>query len=116
MWIAEVGDTADSGTFDEFRARVAAAPVDVRVRPKTGKGLPGGFDVTYVSPSRGRIAFGSGSAPFTVGGKQVSLRPTARYDNPWAHVSWKQMQIDIADRDGALHLDLDKGTRTVTAT
>jgi hypothetical protein len=114
VWVVEVGDKADSGTFDQFRARIAAAPVTVQPRPKTDKGLPGGFDVTYVSPSRGRMTFGSGTTPFTVAGKQVSLRPALRYDNPWAHVAWKQMQIDIADREGALHLDLDKGIRTAT--
>jgi hypothetical protein len=88
--------------------------VTVQVRPKTDKGLPGGFDVTYVSPSRGRMSFGSGTTPFTVDGAQVSLRPEARYDNPWAYVGWKQMQIDIADREGGLRLDLDKGTRSAT--
>jgi hypothetical protein len=110
VWIVEVGDAGEHGSFDEFRAAIGAARVEVEPRAPTSEGLPAGFDVSYDSPSRGPVSFGS-DAPLTVDGAEVAQRFDRRYDNPWTQVDWKATSITIADDDGELVLDLAQGTR-----
>jgi hypothetical protein len=74
-------------------------------------GLPGGFDVTFASPTEGRIAFGQ-DGPLTVDGDEVPLRNEARYDNPWAQVPFGSDTYEIGDDEGGLVLDFAAGTRT----
>lgn len=115
VWIAEVGDTKHNGSFTKFREAVGAALVDVQPRPDRPDGLSGGFDVTYDSPTRGTMRFGS-DGQLTVGGKPVDQRFDNRFDNPWTKVGWKQTDIKIADDDGELVLDLAAGSRRARAT
>jgi hypothetical protein len=115
VWIVEVGDVEHDGTFDEFQTAIRSAPVDVRPRPNEPDGLPGGFDVTYESPARGSMSFGS-DGPLTVESREVAQRFDRRFDNPWAEVDWKATTITVSDDDGELVLDLVAGTRTARAT
>jgi hypothetical protein len=110
VWITEVGSASISGTFEEFMEAQRTSGVGVTVRPVRDDGLPGGFDVTYGSPSAGTLALGQ-DGPFTVDGEEVDLQIAARYDNPWAQVDFRGGRYDIADADGGLVLDFDAGTR-----
>jgi hypothetical protein len=113
VWIVEVGNAAQHESFDAFRRATGRARVDVRVRPVTADGLPGGFDVQYDSPTRGAMAFGT-DTPLTVDGSNVAQRFERRYDNPWTQVGWNETTIEISDPDGGIVLDLDRGSRTPT--
>jgi hypothetical protein len=115
VWIVEVGDTEHNGSFDEFRTAIQHAPVDVRPRPRQADGLPGGFDVTFESSTRGAMTFGS-DGPLTVDGEQVAQRFERRYDNPWSRADWKATTINIADDEGDVVLDLAAGTRRAGST
>lgn len=48
-------------------------------------GYPGGFDVTFVSPTEGELQVGQ-AEPLLVQGDEVPLRNELWYDNPWAQV------------------------------
>ncbi|HUW03803.1 MAG TPA: hypothetical protein VMW08_15710 [Acidimicrobiales bacterium] len=111
VWITEVGDTDTHGSFEEFRAGLVAATVDVRARPARADGLPGGFDVIYTSPTLGNVTFGQ-DGPLTVDGTEVPLRHDARYDNPFAQVPFDSQRYEISDDEGSLTLDFSSSTRT----
>lgn len=111
VWIAHVGDATTAGSFAEFQEALRSAPVEVTPRPAGADGLPGGFDVTFASPTEGEIAFGQ-DGPLTVDGEEHPLRNEKRYDNPWAQVDFGADAYDIGDDEGGLVLDFAAGTRT----
>ena len=114
VWIVECGRKADSGSFESFRAAIAAAPIEVTPRgPGQPNGISDGFDVTYDSPSQGRITFGW-EAPFTVEGREVELDRFPRFDNPFVQAEFGARTLDVAHEDFRLELDFDKPSRTAT--
>ncbi len=112
VWIAEVGDAATAGGFEDFQAALTSAEITVEPRPPTAEGYPGGFDVRYASPAEGVLELGQ-DGPFTVDGEEVPLRNEARFDNPWAQVANDSDRYEIADEEGGLTLDFAAGTREV---
>ncbi|HEX5945845.1 MAG TPA: hypothetical protein VFY82_06180 [Acidimicrobiales bacterium] len=110
VWISEVGDAATWGSFDDFAAAVTAAPVTVARRPAGPNGLPGGFDVSYASPSSGAMAFGTTGA-FTVDGTEVALRGDDRFANPFGTTPFGSPSVTIAESGATLTVDTDRWTR-----
>ena len=113
-WIVEVGDAATWGSFDAFVDAVTTAEVEATARPEGPDGLPGGFDVHYVSPTEGEMTFGW-DGPLSVDGEEVVLHDGPRIDNPWSQVDFEATRYEIADGDAALVLDFGAGTREVAA-
>jgi hypothetical protein len=109
-WIVEVGDAAGWGSFDRFAAAVTAAPVQVTELGAGADGLPQGFDVTYESPTEGRIGFSS-TGPLTVDGAEVPLHGTNRFDNPFGTTGADDTTIEISDGKATLSLDTRRWTR-----
>ena len=109
VWIVEVGDAETSGSFEEFRAAVTAADVQATPLPATEDGLPGGFDVTYESPSQGTMTFGW-DGPLTVDGEDIDLTGGPRIDNPWAQVDFEARRYVISEGDASLELDFEEST------
>ena len=112
VWLTQVGDAARFHDFAAFRAAVLAHAPQVTPRPANGS-LPGGFDVTYQSPTEGAVGFGT-TGSLTVKGAGVALDHGKRYDNPWALANFGATSITIADTDGTLTLDFARGTRVAT--
>jgi hypothetical protein len=112
VWIVECGRAADWGDFAAFRAAVAAAEVTVVPRPPLGNALDG-FDVTYDSPSQGRLSFGW-KAPFVHEGNEIPIRDFPRRDNPWSQTPHAATRHTIEVDGYLVDLDLDAGTRTVS--
>lgn len=110
VWIVEVGDASTNDDFESFRARLAAAPIDVTPAPPTAAGVPGGFTVSYDSPAEGELTLDP-TGTFTVDGEPMPLHHDRRYDNPWATVAFDSLDYEIGDDDGALVLDFAAGTR-----
>ena len=52
-WVVQVGDAGEWQSFSAFADAVTSAPLSVAARPPGADGLPGGFDVTYQSPTAG---------------------------------------------------------------
>jgi hypothetical protein len=112
VWLTQVGDTSQFRTLADFRAAVLAHPVEVTPRPPDGD-LPGGFDVSYRSPTEGIVQFGT-TGPLRVDGADVALDAGKRYDNSWALADFGASTIRIADTAGALSLDFARWTRDAT--
>lgn len=110
VWISEVGDAGTWGSFDDFAAAVTSAAVTVEPRPAGADGLPGGFDVTYDSPSSGALAFGT-TGPFTVDGTEVALHGGNRFDNPFGTTPFGSPSVAIAESGATLALDTERWSR-----
>ncbi len=113
-WIVEVGDATRFGSFDAFAAAVSGAPIAVTDLGVGSDGLPKGFDVTYQSPSEGRMQF-STSGPLSVDGATVDLHPTARFDNPFGHTGADDTKVTISEGGATLRLDTARWTRLAEA-
>jgi hypothetical protein len=110
VWISEVGDAATWGSFDDFAAAVTGAAVTVVPRPVGADGLPGGFDVSYASPSSGSLALGTTGA-FTVDGSEVALHGDNRFDNPFGTTPFASPSVTISESTATLELDTERWTR-----
>ncbi len=84
-------------------AAVGAAPVGVHQMP-ANNGHPGGFDVSYRSPTEGQMTFGW-NAPLTVAGRTIALHGTRRFDDPF--ISEPVGSQLYAIRNGISKLTLD---------
>ena len=103
-----------SATSRRSAPRCSPTPCRSRPGPPIG-GLPGGFDVSYESPTEGAVSFGT-TGPLAVKGADVALDTGKRYDNPWALANFGASAITIADTAGALKLDFAHGSRVTSVT
>jgi hypothetical protein len=109
VWIAECGREADWGSFEAFRAAVAAARVDI-----TPQGNPNNqstpFQVAYQSPSQGLVEFDWDNA-FKVAGNEIQTAGFLRYDNPWSRTEYNTHETYIGKDGYGLELDFATVTR-----
>ena len=104
IWLCEMGDSRQNGSFDEFVAAVSAAPVTFR----RGR-------VAFTSPTRGKIEFGW-RGKFTVNGERVNLKDYPRYENPWCRAKYDPEEICLRHEDSFLRLNMKKGVRECDST
>jgi hypothetical protein len=100
VWICELGRRATGGEFAEFVERIAAAPVEVS-----------DLQVTYESPSQGRLEFGW-TGPLMQKDVAAALRDYPRYDNPFAQAEFPAERVTFRHGDHRLTLDWQKLERT----
>jgi hypothetical protein len=81
VWLVEVGHASDWESFAAFRAAISGAVLEVSPRAPQENGLPGGFDVSYMSPSQRLIRFGWDGPP-AVAGSAVTVGDHPRFDKP----------------------------------
>jgi hypothetical protein len=112
VWIVEVGDAERSGTFEDFRRALTAAPLEVVDLGEQGD-VPAGFEVRYRSPSEGTLEWAS-EGPFRVDGEEVALDGYPRHDNRWARTAFEAPVVEIADGGARLVLDFEAGRRSVS--
>lgn len=93
IWICELGRREDDGSFAAFVEKVATAVVTFD-----------GLNVTYESPSQGKLTFGWQS-PLTQNGQPVQLHEYLRYDNPFVQADFRADQITVIHEQNTLHLD-----------
>jgi hypothetical protein len=110
VWLVEVGRAADFESFAAFRAAILAAALEVTPRAPQASGLPGGFDVSYTSPSQGAIRFGWDGQP-EVDGTEVTVGNHPRFDNPWSQTAFDSRQTTIEIDGYGVELDFAAGTR-----
>ncbi len=114
VWLVEVGRASDSESFAAFRAAISGAALDVSPRAPQENGLPGGFDVSYMSPSQGLIRFGWDGPP-EVDGNAVTVGDHPRFDNPWSQTAFDSRQTRIEIDGYGVNLDFETGTRLLYA-
>jgi hypothetical protein len=87
VWIVELGDETQWGSFDHFVTAVSGAPVEID-----------GLDVTYRSPTIGSLQFGW-HGPLRVDGDEIALHKYPRFDNPYCQADFASRQYTIRYRD-----------------
>jgi hypothetical protein len=102
VWMVELGDREESGTFTQFVADIRGAPVSIADR------------ITYDSPSRGRIEVGW-EGPMTVAGEPVDLGPYERWDNIYCTQAFGESVTTITHEETRLELDFQNGRRRYLA-
>jgi hypothetical protein len=104
VWICELGRHATDGSFEDFVARIASAPIAFA-----------GLSVRYDSPSQGRLEL-AWTGPFRRNGEVVPLGDYARYDAPWCRAVYPSDEIEVRCGGHGLHLAWPTATRRVTET
>lgn len=113
VWITEIGHAESHGTFDEFRAAIAANEPVVTPLGDADESTTA-FDVEWTSPSVGDVSFGWDS-PLVVGGDERSLDDYPRIDSPWASVPFDTERYVIKGGRHTLRLDAAGPTRESSA-
>ncbi|MBN1566025.1 MAG: hypothetical protein JXA10_19455 [Anaerolineae bacterium] len=101
VWICEIGDAAQSGSFEDFVRAITAAKVTID-----------GLEVMYESPSAGALAFGWHEA-FTVNGVAVDVHSYERFDNPYCQAKFGARQITITHEGESVTLDFDAAAQAI---
>lgn len=101
-WLVELGEESAWGSFAQFIAAVSGAPV-----------VFAGLDVTYDSPSLGRVQFGW-HGPLRVAGEHVELHSYPRFLNPYCQAEFGARQYTIRYGDDTYTLDFDEAANKVT--
>jgi hypothetical protein len=102
VWIVELGDVENNGSFANFVAGIINSVV-----------LVAGDSVYYDSPSQGAVEVGW-TGPMTVGGDQVDLGPYPRWDNPYCYQEFGTRHTVIRFNGEALILAFLTPRRLVT--
>jgi len=98
VWIIELGDAENNGSFDEFVADIETATVEIDA------------EVTYGSVSQGVMTV-AWEGPLTVDGAPADLGPYARFDNPYGNQEFGDNRT-ILEFDGQrLDLNFENATR-----
>jgi hypothetical protein len=100
-WICELGRRATDGPFEQFTARIEAAPLRFD-----------GLSVRYESPSRGLLEFGW-KGPLRCAGREVPLRDFPRYDAPWCRADHPSDAIEARCGAHAMRLVWRDALRSV---
>jgi hypothetical protein len=107
VWIVECGSRDEwPGGFAGFRAAISAAPVSVSQAAI-------GFDVSYESPTRGKVELGW-EGPLVVDGEAHPLADYPRMDNAFSRVEFGETRYEISDGEYGLVLDFDTDLRQTT--
>jgi hypothetical protein len=101
IWICELGRRADDGPFAQFVERISQAELHFA-----------GLNVTYRSPSQGKLTFGW-RQPLRQNGRAISLHDYPRYQNPYTQSEFPAGKIEVRRGNQWLRLDWEKGERQV---
>lgn len=112
LWIVECGSAAEWGSFQAFRTAISEASVTITpVADQDADSFPDGFDLSYVSPSRGLVTFGW-HLPLTVEGVGVvPLTGYPRFDNRYVETDFDSRRYEVVDGEWSLLLDFETGER-----
>lgn len=114
VWIVECGRAADWGSFEEFRRALVGASVEVvPLGERSDDGVSPGFDVTYESPSQGRMEFGW-ERPFVVEGREIPLSDFPRIDGPFGRLEHDGPRLRLEHDGYAVDLDFHAWQRTTS--
>jgi len=111
FWIVECGRQKEWRNFELFRIGIGLRDVDVKPR-----GTEFGhqtFDVSYDSPSQGRLKL-PWDGPFEVNGRERPLAGYPRIDNKWVTAERGDPVWEIVGKRSRVVLDWSAGTRTVS--
>lgn len=100
VWIVEMGDVVNNGSFADFVTSIESAVVQI------------GSTVHYESPSRGVISVGW-TGPMLVNGDPVDLGPYPRWNNPYSYQEFGTKVTRIGFGGKMLELDFNSPKRSL---
>jgi hypothetical protein len=106
VWIVELGSEEEYDSFEDFTSSILAANLDIK--PKKI-----GYDVEFVSPSRGKATVGWSGA-FKVDGKTIDLNQYPRFDNKYCYQEFGTKRTLIEFGNESLDLNFNDVTRNYT--
>lgn len=102
IWLCELGRREIDGDFEDFVQRIIAAEVQFS-----------GSNVTYHSPSQGKIEFGW-DRPLRKDGRVIRLDDYPRYANPYAQSDLPSEEIHIELNEHSLDLEWTEPRRNAS--
>ena len=99
IWICEMGNQKEWKSFDAFKKAILSSNV-----------VCDGLSVGYSSPSQGSMLF-SWEGDFKVDERDMPLRYSWRYDNPYCKKAFDSYVMKIQKGHHKLFLDFEKGKR-----
>ena len=102
IWLCEMGNAEQWSDFTTFVERVGGASVQAD-----------GLDISYESPSQGRVEFGW-SRPLSAGGAEIGLHQYARYDNPYCRAAFGDTRYEIHVGAEEVVLDFEAAIKEVS--
>lgn len=95
VWVTELGSERQNGSFEQFCAGF------------TSDALEGDtLNVTYRSPSQGRMDFGW-VKPLFVNGQEINIHGYKRYDNPYCQAEFNSKKLEIGCGEYRTVLDFE---------
>ncbi len=105
LYIVELGSVEEYGTFENFTSSILDSKISIQP-------LAVGYDIEYVSPTRGLITV-SWDDPMTADGQEVDLGPYKRHDNKYCSQEFNTLNMIIEFDDQILELDFENATKSV---
>lgn len=103
VWICQLGNQTQLGSFDDFSAAVTSAEVRVI-----------GTNVTYDAPGLGRAQV-SLDTPFKIDGEPIAITDYERFDNPYALHAFGANPFSLGVSGYQLEADFELPARLVSA-
>ena len=101
IWICEMGRRTTDGEFADFVRSISTTDLQFD-----------GVNVSYESPSQGRLEFGW-KRPFTQDGRPIDVHNYPRYDNPYVHAEFAPNEINIHCGEERLSLNWEREERAI---
>jgi len=102
-WIVELGSKEESGSFEDFVSEIKSASLEI-------ESLKLGYDISYKSPSQGKIAV-AWEGPMKVKGEEVDLGDYPRFDNPYCSQEFGTKKTVIEFEAQLLELNFNNASR-----
>lgn len=99
IWICEVGSRQEWGNFNQFVEAISQTSISCKE-----------LRVIYHSPAVGEMKFGW-DTPFYLNKKEMPLKTSYRYDNPYSRTKFNSHQVEIKKGKHSLILDFASGKR-----
>jgi ribosomal protein S18 acetylase RimI-like enzyme len=93
IWICEMGNAAQYGSFENFVRAILAAPIRCDA-----------LRAVYTSPTVGEICFGW-TGPLTVAGREIPLHGYPRFSNPYGETELNERRYVIRQGDKKAVID-----------
>ncbi|GHV20756.1 hypothetical protein FACS1894174_03210 [Bacteroidia bacterium] len=94
-WICEMGSEKESGSFKQFTEAILSS-----------KTYGDGLNISYQSPSLGKIEFGW-EKPLFIQGKEISITGYPRFNNIYSQSEFNTLQMEIKYKNKSISLEFE---------
>jgi len=109
VWVCQVGNEAEDGSFADFVAAVSSAPIRAQGQGYTRHGAR--LDVVYEAPGLGQLDVAWRGTP-TLDGRPLPVGGFPRFDNPYARMDRFDDALEVRFAGAVLRHDYAAGARS----